>query len=322
MSRAKIKFFYFLSMIFFLLTFPRLSFSELPYTIDFETGDSSITIGNPDCKVTYVGGHNACADYNATSYYCTRTQSNIDINATAAHSGSYGLEIEFLNEIPGSSNGVKWTGNTVVGTSYFPDPIYFRMYIKFEDGFYWKAGSGNIWKLFYLETGLGDIMPALYCWELHSCSSNYSAEFLAKEQGSPGPWDGDHVHGNTNGGNIRLESDRWYCFEWAYSHSSGKYFKVWIDGVLRLNYDESTSSHGTTPSWNGLPLNMIHLGGLMNYGSYQTQSMYVDDIIISNSYIGPIGGQPPTTTTSILSITTTTIDTTSPAPPTGLRIVE
>lgn len=291
MLTKKTIFYYFLFIIFSLSSIPFPSFAELPYVIDFETGDSSITLGHQNCKVTYVGGYNACADYNASAYYCDRTESNIDVNATAAHSGNYGLEIEWIGgDASGSCNGVKIKGDTVIGTEYFPDPIFIRFYVKFESNFYFKCQSGNIWKLHYLETGQGDIMPGIFGYDYHTSSCDHtSAEFMVKEQGSPGPWTGDHCHGNTNGSEIHLYRNTWYCIEYGYSHTTDEYFKIWVDGTLRLVVDENTISHGLGYSFSNLPFRMIHFGGLMNNGAYQTQSVYFDDIVIDDEYIGPLG---------------------------------
>ena len=74
------------------------------------------------------------------------------------------------------------------------------------------------------------------------------------------------------------------------------WIKIWINGKLRINLDKNawdgTPNESDASGWTtgyGLP-NSFQTGSYFNDGPPRDQLEWIDDIVISGSYIGPIGG--------------------------------
>ena len=99
----------------------------------------------------------------------------------------------------------------------------------------------------------------------------------------------------------------WHCFEFAVQPST-RSLKLWIDGDLKMDLTNSDLVEDYSPS--SLLISMYYGYDADGSRSPKTQSEYIDNIVISNSYIGPTGSSPPTSTTEI----------SAPSAPTNLRI--
>jgi hypothetical protein len=89
----------------------------------------------------------------------------------------------------------------------------------------------------------------------------------------------------------------WHCIEMQFGLDRSTY-KLWIDG--NLSYSNTSVSYG--PVANATFSSYLQHFPLGNRGSnpmasYQSswQAFEVDDIVIADTYIGPVGGSPPPT---------------------------
>lgn len=106
------------------------------------------------------------------------------------------------------------------------------------------------------------------------------------------------------GFNVYDNLDKWVCLEFMWDRVNGKY-ALWIDGIQRVG----TGGNGVDQSFAGVTkFDMIYFDSFRSGGQpyiAHGSSYYIDDIVVSDSYIGPTGTSP---------------DTTPPAAPTGVRV--
>jgi hypothetical protein len=90
----------------------------------------------------------------------------------------------------------------------------------------------------------------------------------------------------------------WHCFEYRMEISGSNIILTeWIDGVI-------TRGPTTGPGQNGSAFTSIIISGWQNTAPGYDGDFYIDDIVVADSYIGPMDGG------------------TNPAPPTNLRIIQ
>ncbi len=78
----------------------------------------------------------------------------------------------------------------------------------------------------------------------------------------------------------QLSENAWHCVEvHITSPAATTYFEFWIDGVL--NSTAMTGNFSTSTVWNSIDLGDISLGG----GNNGNATFYMDEVIVSNSYI-------------------------------------
>jgi len=107
---------------------------------------------------------------------------------------------------------------------------------------------------------------------------------------------------------VEQHTNQWYCFEWMWDITN-KNVKMWIDEELKIDRTMCECQFSC--------INKIYFSGWNSCASCceaTSHTFWVDNIVIDNKYIGPIGG--------VTYTTTTTVDTNPPAPPTNLRLVE
>ena len=95
----------------------------------------------------------------------------------------------------------------------------------------------------------------------------------------------------------------WHCYEVGVQPST-KSLKLWIDGVLKANWTNSAFVEDATLGPNKLNVSCYYGYDADGARSPKTQSYYIDNLVISNHYIGPRGDIP------------------SISPPTGLKIIQ
>lgn len=96
--------------------------------------------------------------------------------------------------------------------------------------------------------------------------------------------------------------NKWLCFEWHFKKDTGSgngAMEFFVDGVRRWG--------GTSVQYAGAPtsgtFNNGYLFGWSNSGFAQDTAIYVDDFVISDTYIGPIAGGGGDTTAPTVSLT-------------------
>lgn len=172
----------------------------------------------------------------------TGTGGSIDVVATPTHHGSYSARANADGEI------CYKTFTNSVG-------IYVRCYVRFS--------------------------------ALTITSSQYSG-FFGVTDGSSGTYirayhDGANVvfqlrdeWGNSRTTDAVISLDTWYCVEVFFDVAgSGKAFKLWIDGVLKINVTDSKASGAGTYIWAGVQY------------SFTGDQRYIDCVVVSDAYIGP-----------------------------------
>jgi len=109
---------------------------------------------------------------------------------------------------------------------------------------------------------------------------------------------------NTVSSNLDMEDGRWYAFEMhVYPNTNGNYngiIQVWVDGVLRLDYSNLRMRNDANVR-NFTDFSFVNYVGATLAGPYE---MWFDDVVVSQSYVGPIGEN----------------DTVAPASPSGLSV--
>lgn len=129
------------------------------------------------------------------------------------------------------------------------------------------SGSGALAILHGTGTGItNDVTNAIYL-----SGFNYDPEIVIETSSS------DFVPDNT-----------WRCYEFYMKYNTNGnrdgIYKVWIDGVLRLHATNVKNRHDS----NTRAISGIELGGY-THGSSTPWYLYYDHVVLSDSYIGPLG---------------------------------
>lgn len=100
---------------------------------------------------------------------------------------------------------------------------------------------------------------------------------------------------------LDLNTDKWISFEWMFDTANDKY-ALWRDGVQVVGTGGNgvDQEMGAQTDWFRLILDMFRSGNIDD-----SAKVYIDDIVVSDSYIGPMGVPP---------------DTTPPQAPTGVTV--
>jgi hypothetical protein len=189
--------------------------------------------------------------------------------------------------IPG--NGTNW----YVTRNLNESAPYIRFYAKRTN--FNGTGGNKFLKLF------GDGYPSTYANITYS-QEYTNGQFYIAETG-----DGSSTQGDAScawywgphslscpgtavkqGGTLDMVENRWYCFEFYVSpntdNNSNGIIQIWVDGVLRVHYS------GIKIRNNANNRNFSFMS-LVNYAQNVTSpyQIWVDDIVVSRSYIGPVG---------------------------------
>lgn len=86
---------------------------------------------------------------------------------------------------------------------------------------------------------------------------------------------------HSESGTSTFSADTWYCIELRhYYHASAGVLALWVDGTSKIELTGIVT--------NGFQTNTLWIGNGYSGGYTPDQSMYIDDIVVANEYIGPI----------------------------------
>lgn len=176
-----------------------------------------------------------------------------------------------------------YTGSLVSNLQLSAKNIYMRWYQKIPVAMDIVANA-NYQKMFRFSTSGGDLYV-----DLISDRSSGSLQLLIPS----------NIATPITSGNLptTIWDGNWHCIEMQFGLDRSTY-KLWIDG--NLSYSNTSVSYG--PVANATFSSYLQHFPLGNRGSnpmasYQSswQAFEVDDIVIADTYIGPVGGSPPPT---------------------------
>jgi hypothetical protein len=240
---------------------------------------------NPESNVLFCDGFET-RNLSNWDFIWQESKITVNSNPTYVHSGTYSLQIHY--QIAAGGNAHKDDNEFVSKKRDFSSFLNPGLTNFFVRGYVYHgtplSGSENIQrKLYYFmdPQGPGGVPP--YYWSVVLTSFNYQ---LALNAGCPS--------GSVSWNLFTLKPNTWYCVEVEVKANtlgqSDGYVNVWVDGVqvlnranqnLRCSYDTGIVT--------------IQVGDQVDrLNSEQVDEYrYWDDIVISKSYIGPIGSPPP-----------------------------
>jgi hypothetical protein len=193
--------------------------------------------------------------------------------------GHYGARLEF---------------NFKRRTGIEPEEVYFRYYLRFADdwqpgrggklpgigGTHGRAGWGGRpvngrdgWSARGLFTGQKDGKTAIgyYCYHV-DMKGQYGSEWI---------WDKDQLG--------FLENNRWYCLEqYARLNTPGKndgILRGWVDGQLAFEKTDVRMRDVDALKIETIWLNLYYGG---TWTAQADHHVYIDDVVVSRQYIGPV----------------------------------
>ena len=194
-----------------------------------------------------------------------------------------------------------YTGSLAYDFSKSTNNLFMRYYLKMPTAFDGTDGEFKSWRMNLV--GGGEIyLHFKGCG--NSCRSN----------GSWTIYDGASTVTALNNADLRAIWDgNWHSVEWELGLGT-RTLKLWIDGVLKYNNTNKTWSSSQPFDF----MQHFPIGNTYSHnGTWQStwQALEVDDLALSTSYIGPIGGGGGGTTPPPSGE-----DTTPPVVPTGVTV--
>jgi hypothetical protein len=202
--------------------------------------------------------------------------------------GAMGPKLSFPQQSASSWTYVRWYQKWCQGTNKFS---FVDQLVPQEKGFYFSGGGSTYaWKFQVRGTWR---IPG-YDSDGHNHFGFHSyvgGEKFATWTNHDAPYPEDHA-----------DDCEWHYYEIGVQPST-KSLKLWIDGVLKVSWINSdfVEDSAIQPSGLWIPLQY----GWPGAESPKTQSFFIDNIVVSNSYIGPL---------DLAS------DTTPPSPPSGVTV--
>ena len=216
----------------------------------------------------------------------------VEVSNDRAHSGSYSLKFHYEG---GPSGDDAWAEQRFVFGNNKTN-FYIRFYIYFPSNFTVRNDSPNNNK-------------AIVVWgDNYSSKGAQGQEFTANAfvPKAHKVWVGGGWELSCDGGFGNIESidgighwsmsnltlRQWICFEYHFKADSGSgdgAMEFWVDGVKQYG--------GTNLTWIGATcspsyFNAGYLLGWANSGYAEDTDIFIDDVVFSDSYIGPSGESP------------------------------
>lgn len=206
---------------------------------------------------------------------------------------------------PGNALMITWrqhdAGNCSEGSNSFvelfpslPNPYYARVYFYSEDPREYSGCGGR--KFMYFKNSGGHSTIALYLYDaggsnvrLHIKNHVYDDGYNTSRSYH---LDGDYNWPGKESEGI-IEPNKWYSIEYAhYRHNSNGWLKAWVNGKLVINASKEAWGVGSYDTDTGYTTNWLQIPSYRNGGALTTHNEYIDNFVISSSYIGPINGIP------------------------------
>lgn len=221
-----------------------------------------------------------CSGWNNQNYgsgVCPQSQI-----IAAANNPLGGSNYGYRNYVANGTNGY---GATPRGSCSGSD-CYIRWYIRHQPGFWWKCSTppcGDLgWdKLLYIGTvNVGFRGPD----SLVLVNQSPRNDHIVNGAG----WNTFNSTGAMQSNGIRLGDGNWHCLEVHMKYNGGGATgtgQLWVDGVMVLN--DSNVDYGSMTTFGSFTLqdNQSEVAGAS--GCWYRD---LDDVVVSTTYIGPIGG--------------------------------
>jgi hypothetical protein len=228
-------------------------------------------------------------------------------------------------EVTYSSSGTSYYAFSKNIQSFNKSAIYVRFYFKADT----PSGGCKFLKLFGVSGGSGIYANTTFAINYYSGTlqeiSYGPGDSTANDTQATIGYGGSHtdsaVSVPTHLGSITVANRGWHCFEIYMKYNddnqrNGEY-KVWYDGALQVHATNVKNRHNSDPK----VFKSIDLANYCHSNWSQTWHLWFDNVVISDSYIGPIGAIG--TGTGQSTDTTDTTDTINPPEaPKGLTIIQ
>jgi hypothetical protein len=256
--------------------------AEQFFADDFESG----TIGNVINSTPTIGESGS-----TWGKPQTMGSDSVSISDSIAHSGSKSLRFHYSGVSDGSDNWVEQRFHFAAQHKH----VFMRFYIYFPDGnetwgenkYYHRDSSGTdnnkFWRMWALDYKAGSVHTGYMFYPLDGGVSKIKEKHYSE---------GTESEYSTHDAGWYINDDalgRWICFEFETKlNTPGELdgiTRMWVDNILiHEKTDCNYSSLGETST------NFIQNGYLMgwsNSGFTTDTNIYIDDIVFSDSHIGP-----------------------------------
>lgn len=278
-----------------LFLFSNSSTASIIFEDDFETGDLS-----------HIDGESG-ANWLASNF---GSGDSVSVSSENKHNGNHSLKFLFGGNANLADDA--WAEQRFdLGGSV--NDLYARYYIYFPENYSHRSVSPSNNKLIRVWSEdanySGDDIKMGASFNSNNVSLLYPEANAVYEGGMVLDYSGAQENiSSVNGlGTWTLTNDdlgRWICFEWHFSSDSGLndgIFEFWVDGVKQFG-SENMSFRNAPPSPNYFKTG--YLMGWANSGFNEDTFIFIDDVVFSDQYIGPIESS----------------DTTPPSAPSGLSV--
>ena len=214
-------------------------------------------------------------------------------NPPAEGPGENALEIHW--RAYGSSDASNYVDIEPLSSIGITNPFYTRLYFYSGDPREYPGTGGRKFMLYRDGCGSG---VSLYLYSAPGTQRNARLHiknhaagdctpyntFECEHFDGTYPWPGQESDGVIN-------ANQWYSIEFStYRHNSLGWVRAWLDGKLVIDATGTSSNpldtdEGCAPTW-------LQVVGYRNGGSPSDHYEYVDNVIFSDVYIGPIGSAP------------------------------
>lgn len=245
--------------------------------------DENWDTGTPDSNWPGKRLGTACDDgtsfngWTGRGFACDDTSgANAGLSTTRSHSGTK----SFYQERQSGHHYACDLSHSLTGN---PTTIYVRFYMYLETGFS-SIDAETLTHFFFTNTALSSTGFRLNLLGMNWTGGSAGGIYLDPEGDGGAMW----CYSSEDWGDVITDVNyatfigSWHCFEYKMEISgSNVIFTEWIDGVL---------SRGpiTGPGAEKAYFDKIIISGYSNLAEAYTGAFYIDDIVVSDEYIGPL----------------------------------
>lgn len=219
--------------------------------------------------------------------------SNVTVSTDTARTGSYSLKFSY----PSTASGTDSSAEQRFTLGSAKNDVYVRYYIKFPPNYIIRADNPSNNKMIEMwgeesnystdtqltgceawntTSGVAELGPTAYL------NSSKQLSYLSGSVYNHTWW-----YGILNSWKLTSNDlNKWLCFEWHFKKDSGA-----GDGALEFFVDGVKKWGSTSLAFAGAPTSSYfktgYLLGWSNSGFAQNTTIYIDDVKISDTYIGP-----------------------------------
>ena len=242
-----------------------------------------------------------------------KSSANVTVSTSKAHNGKYALRFHYIAKPAGQDA-------TAEQRFYLGSPkkdLYVRFYINFPSNFKIREYPANnkmivVWGNTYSDVETQSQEYDLYNFMPRAKKRAVGDSFILSYDPSARHGDVSKIQGLGAWSFKNLQLGKWYCFEYHFKPDTGSgngAMEFWVDGVKK--YGKTGIKWESAPPPNQFFLNG-YLMGWANSGFDENTDIYIDDVVFSDSYIGPGAGSSSSSSSSA--------STSVPPPPTNIKV--